>query len=168
MNFLHRKLIPANRKTHMNALKPANRLANWLGCVAVLLAFPHAHAAPPVTPAANSFQIPRVIVTSDGEIDDQCSMVRFLLYANELDIEGIVTSSSQYHGQGHSWPGNDWIEPYQSGCGPWAAAGGPPVWDAFSTAASGIAGSVTVIRLKPAALANCFPPDQVENPTPCP
>ncbi len=25
----------------------------------------------------------RVIVTSDGEIDDECSMVRFLLYANE-------------------------------------------------------------------------------------
>ena len=40
---------------------------------------------------------PRVIVTSDGEIDDECSMVRFLLYANEFDIEGIITSSSQYH-----------------------------------------------------------------------
>ena len=39
----------------------------------------------------------RVIVTSDGEIDDECSMVRFLLYANEWDIEGIITSSSQYH-----------------------------------------------------------------------
>ena len=35
---------------------------------------------------------PRVIVTSDGEIDDECSVVRFLLYANEWDIEGIVTS----------------------------------------------------------------------------
>ncbi|UCF15561.1 MAG: DUF1593 domain-containing protein [Phycisphaerales bacterium] len=43
---------------------------------------------------------PRVIVTSGGEIDDECSMVRCLLYANELDIEGIVTSSSQYHWQG--------------------------------------------------------------------
>ena len=36
---------------------------------------------------------PRIIVTSDGEIDDECSMVRFLLYANEWDIEGIITSS---------------------------------------------------------------------------
>ena len=44
---------------------------------------------------------PRVIVTSDGEIDDECSLVRFLLYANEWDIEGIITSSSQYHWQGH-------------------------------------------------------------------
>jgi hypothetical protein len=55
---------------------------------------------------------PRVIATSDGEIDDECSMVRFLLYANEWDIEGIVTSSSQYHWQGHRWAGDDWIEPY--------------------------------------------------------
>ena len=55
---------------------------------------------------------PRVIVTSDGEIDDECSMVRFLLYANQWDIEAIVTSSSQYHWQGHSWAGDDWIEPY--------------------------------------------------------
>ena len=46
---------------------------------------------------------PRVIVTSDGEIDDECSMVRFLLYANEWDVEGIITSSSQYHWHGHSW-----------------------------------------------------------------
>lgn len=55
---------------------------------------------------------PRVIVTSDGEIDDECSMVRFLLYANEWDIEGIVTSSSQYHSHGHNWAGDDWIQPY--------------------------------------------------------
>jgi len=55
---------------------------------------------------------PRVIVTSDGEIDDECSMVRFLLYANEWDVEAIVTSSSQYHWQGHRWAGDDWIEPY--------------------------------------------------------
>jgi hypothetical protein len=55
---------------------------------------------------------PRVIVTSDGEIDDECSLVRFLLYANEWDIEGIVTSSSQYHSHGHNWAGDDWVQPY--------------------------------------------------------
>ena len=54
---------------------------------------------------------PRVIVTSDGEIDDECSLVRFLLYANEWNIEGIVTSSSQYHWHGHKWAGDDWMEP---------------------------------------------------------
>ena len=44
---------------------------------------------------------PRVIVTTDGEIDDECSLVRFLLYCNEWDVEAIVTSSSQYHWRGH-------------------------------------------------------------------
>ncbi len=55
---------------------------------------------------------PRVIVTTDGEIDDQCSMVRFLLYTNEFDVEAIVLSSSQYHWRGHKWPGDDWVKPY--------------------------------------------------------
>lgn len=55
---------------------------------------------------------PRIIVTSDGEIDDQCSMIRFLLYANEWDIEAIVLSSSQYHSESHGhWAGNDWVYP---------------------------------------------------------
>ena len=54
----------------------------------------------------------RVIVTSDGEIDDECSMVRFLLYTDEWDVEGIITSSSQYHWHGHNWAGDDWAEPY--------------------------------------------------------
>ncbi|QDU89259.1 hypothetical protein Pla175_26460 [Pirellulimonas nuda] len=39
-------------------------------------------------------------------------MVRFLLYANEWDIEGIITSSSQYHWRGHKWAGDDWVQPY--------------------------------------------------------
>lgn len=60
----------------------------------------------------NSFDKPRVIVTSDGEIDDECSLVRFLLYTNEWDVEGIITSSSQYHWQGHKWAGDDWADPY--------------------------------------------------------
>jgi hypothetical protein len=55
---------------------------------------------------------PRVLVTSDGEIDDECSLVRFLLYTNEWDVEGIITSSSQYHWQGHKWAGDDWAQPY--------------------------------------------------------
>jgi hypothetical protein len=65
-----------------------------------------------ITQTASVLEKPRVIITSDGEIDDECSMVRCLLYANEWDIEGIVTSSSQYHWQGHRWAGDDWIDPY--------------------------------------------------------
>ncbi|WP_198034441.1 nucleoside hydrolase-like domain-containing protein [Dyadobacter tibetensis] len=54
----------------------------------------------------------RVLVTTDGEIDDECSLVRFLLYTNEFDVEGIITSSSQYHWQGHKWAGDNWTQPY--------------------------------------------------------
>ena len=53
---------------------------------------------------------PRVIATTDGEIDDRCSMVRFLLYANEWDIEGIIHSSSKFHWVGHDWDGVDWLK----------------------------------------------------------
>jgi hypothetical protein len=65
-----------------------------------------------VLAAVSAFAQPRVIVTTDGEIDDECSMVRLLLYANEFDIEGIVTTSSQYHWQGHNWAGDNWVQPY--------------------------------------------------------
>lgn len=54
----------------------------------------------------------RVIITSDGEIDDECSLVRFLLYTNEWDVEGLITSSSQYHWRGHKWAGDNWAQPY--------------------------------------------------------
>lgn len=53
---------------------------------------------------------PRTIVTTDGEIDDRCSMVRFLLYANEWDTEGLIYCSSKYHWVGHDWAGETWIE----------------------------------------------------------
>lgn len=60
--------------------------------------------------AQNQTSKTRVIVTSDGEIDDECSLVRFLLYANEWNVEGLITSSSQYHWQGHKWAGDDWMD----------------------------------------------------------
>ena len=53
---------------------------------------------------------PRIIATTDGEIDDRCSMVRFLMYANEWDIEGIVYSASKFHWDNHKWAGTKWIE----------------------------------------------------------
>ncbi|MCH1495304.1 MAG: DUF1593 domain-containing protein [Rubripirellula sp.] len=57
---------------------------------------------------------PRVIVTADGEADDRCSMIRFLLTSNEFEVEGLINSSSQFHWQrGDGWnafhPVN-WIE----------------------------------------------------------
>ena len=62
--------------------------------------------------AQNNVVKPRVIVLTDAEIDDQCSMVRFLLYADDFDVEGIITTSSQYHAHGHKWAGDDWMDSY--------------------------------------------------------
>ena len=41
---------------------------------------------------------PRVIVISDigNEPDDQMSLVRFLMYSNELDIEGLIPTTSTW------------------------------------------------------------------------
>ncbi len=58
---------------------------------------------------------PRAIVTTDGEIDDRCSMNRFLLYANEWDIQGLIYCSSKYHWKGdakhkrNTWHGETWM-----------------------------------------------------------
>ena len=46
------------------------------------------------------FERPRTIITTDGEVDDIDSFVRVLLYANEMDIQAIVYSSSQWHWKG--------------------------------------------------------------------
>jgi hypothetical protein len=43
---------------------------------------------------------PRTIVTADPELDDLNSLIRFLLYANELDIAGLVYASSRFHWRG--------------------------------------------------------------------
>jgi len=78
--------------------------------------------------------IPRTIVTTDGEIDDVDSFIRMLLYANEFKIEGLVISSSMWHYKGDGkgtlftsememtkemygaipdlrWPGTEWMDP---------------------------------------------------------
>lgn len=51
---------------------------------------------------------PRVIVTTDGEIDDKTSFMRFLLYSNEFDIEGLIYGNSKWqrHGHGVVWMQN--------------------------------------------------------------
>lgn len=55
---------------------------------------------------------PRTIITTDPELDDLNSMLRLLLYSNEIDIRGLVYASSQFHHAGneaagiapHRWP----------------------------------------------------------------
>lgn len=50
---------------------------------------------------------PRVVVTSDGELDDANSLLRYLLYSADFRTEGLVYASSQFHwkgdGTGKKW-----------------------------------------------------------------
>lgn len=76
----------------------------------------------------------RTIVTTDGEIDDVDTFIRYLMYTNEFDAEGLVYSSSMWHWKGDGkgtkftsememtrniygedltdlrWPGTSWIQ----------------------------------------------------------
>ncbi|WP_462411431.1 DUF1593 domain-containing protein [Neobacillus sp. Marseille-QA0830] len=62
----------------------------------------------------------RTVITTDGEVDDMNSMIRALLYSNEMDIKGIVLSSSVYHYAGDAekgiepfrWTGTEWLTNY--------------------------------------------------------
>ncbi len=58
----------------------------------------------------------RTVITTDGEVDDQDSFIRALLYANDMDIAGIVLTSSVFHYAGdeargivpYRWTGSTW------------------------------------------------------------
>lgn len=39
----------------------------------------------------------RTIITQDGEVDDQNSLRHFLLYSNEVELQGIIQTSSRFH-----------------------------------------------------------------------
>lgn len=51
---------------------------------------------------------PRVIVITDGETDDRCSMVHFLLHTNDVQVDAIIQSNSAF--QKHGWSGDHWLE----------------------------------------------------------
>jgi len=42
----------------------------------------------------------RTIITQDGEVDDQNSLRHFLFYTNEVELQGIVLTSSRFHWKG--------------------------------------------------------------------
>ena len=57
---------------------------------------------------------PRVIITCDPELDDNNSLIRFLLFSTDYRVEGLIYASSQFHwkgdGQGTKWwvPGREY------------------------------------------------------------
>src|SRR6266487_2905771 len=56
---------------------------------------------PPAVAAADSPVKPRLVVLTDigGDPDDQQSMIRLMLYANEFEIEGLIASAAGTPGE---------------------------------------------------------------------
>src|SRR5690348_11663462 len=118
--------INVNSKKQTHQILAGNRWQKWaailLGAiwgVGVAAYCATAQARPQVTapPAAQQGRgprfaplppKPRVIVTTDGEIDDRESMIRFLMYANEFDVEGLIYSSSRFTGWGKTGTAVGW------------------------------------------------------------
>ncbi|AEG44467.1 DUF1593 domain-containing protein [Isoptericola variabilis] len=59
-----------------------------------------AAAVSPLPPTIDRETLPRTVITTDGELDDMNSFTRFLYYTNEIDVDGIVYSSSVHHWKG--------------------------------------------------------------------
>lgn len=53
---------------------------------------------------------PRIVITADPELDDNNSLLRFLLYSSDVKIEGLVYTSSQFHWKGDG-KGTKWFVP---------------------------------------------------------
>ncbi len=53
---------------------------------------------------------PRIVVTTDPELDDNNSLIRFLLYSSDMQIEGLIYASSGYHWKGDG-KGTKWFVP---------------------------------------------------------
>ena len=43
---------------------------------------------------------PRVIVTCDPELDDNNSMIRYILHSTDFQTEGLIYTSSRFHWRG--------------------------------------------------------------------
>jgi hypothetical protein len=61
-----------------------------------------AGAAPALAEGGDAPAKPKVIVMTDGEIDDHSSMIRFLLYTCDVDVQAIIETNSMFQRHGHS------------------------------------------------------------------
>jgi hypothetical protein len=63
-------------------------------------AAPAAKPGDPRPPVVDRSTLPRTIITTDGEWDDQNSFIRLMYYSNDLDIAGLVYGSANHHWKG--------------------------------------------------------------------
>ena len=78
----------------MRAVAAAIAVVGWF----VSIRATGADSLPPGSQADPYVARPRVIVLTDiaNEPDDQMSLVRFLVYSNQLDVEGLVATTSTW------------------------------------------------------------------------
>lgn len=53
---------------------------------------------------------PRIVITADPELDDNNSLIRFLLYSSDVEMEGLIYASSGFHWKGDG-KGTRWFVP---------------------------------------------------------
>ncbi|HVS92123.1 MAG TPA: DUF1593 domain-containing protein [Mucilaginibacter sp.] len=53
---------------------------------------------------------PRIVVTADPELDDNNTLIRFLLYSSDYQVEGLIYASSAFHWKGDG-KGTKWYVP---------------------------------------------------------
>jgi len=77
-------------------------------------------SSPASAHSSSSSAKPRTVVTTDMEQDDLASLIRYLLYTNDVDTEGIVYTASRFHwagdGKGTKFflPGREYTTPQTS------------------------------------------------------
>lgn len=90
-----------------------------VGAVAAVAAVT-AVSAPASASSRGRTDKPRTVVTTDMEQDDLASLIRYLLYTNDIDTQGIVYTSGRYHwagdGKGTKFflPGREYTTPQTS------------------------------------------------------
>ena len=60
--------------------------------------------------SSDSATRPRIVITADPELDDNNSLIRFLLNSSDLDVEGLIYASSGFHWKGDG-KGTKWYVP---------------------------------------------------------
>ncbi|MEH3108434.1 MAG: DUF1593 domain-containing protein [Sphingomonas fennica] len=70
------------------------------GIVGLMLALAVPAAAAPTYLETPAGEKPRVVITADPELDDNNSLIRYLLHAPDFRTEGLIYASSQFHWRG--------------------------------------------------------------------
>jgi hypothetical protein len=115
---------PGRRQpTHRGRFRSLAAVAAVVGCALTTIAGASAASAGASSSAEHRprrVEKPRTVVTTDMEQDDLASLIRYLLYTNDVDTEGIIYTSGRYHWAGDGkgtlffLPGREYTTPQTS------------------------------------------------------